>query len=67
MEKAFKYALEACHLGNMYGCANVSQMYSKGDGVKKDIDMAEKYKKLTLEMEEELTTNKTLTFQEGLS
>lgn len=31
-EKAFKYASEGCHLGDMYSCANVSRMYSRGDG-----------------------------------
>lgn len=32
MKKAFKYTLEACNLGNVYSCANLSQMYSKGEG-----------------------------------
>lgn len=32
MEKAFKFAFKGCELGNMYSCANVSQMYAKGDG-----------------------------------
>lgn len=32
MKKAFQYALEGCNLGNMYSCANLSQMYAKGDG-----------------------------------
>lgn len=32
MEKAFKFATEGCHLGNMYSCANLSQMYAKGEG-----------------------------------
>lgn len=32
MNKAFQYALNGCNLGNMYSCANLSQMYAKGDG-----------------------------------
>lgn len=32
MNKAFRFALEGCNLGNMYSCANLSQMYAKGDG-----------------------------------
>lgn len=31
-EKAFRCAKEGCELGNMYCCANLSQMYKKGDG-----------------------------------
>ncbi|RZB39345.1 Nicastrin and/or Peptidase M28 domain containing protein [Asbolus verrucosus] len=31
MEKAFQFALKGCELGNMYSCANLSQMYAKGD------------------------------------
>lgn len=32
MKKAFDFALKGCELGNMYSCANLSQMYAKGDG-----------------------------------
>lgn len=32
MAKAFEYATHSCRLGNMYSCANVSQMYAKGEG-----------------------------------
>lgn len=32
MKKAFEYALQGCNLGNVYSCANLSQMYRKGDG-----------------------------------
>lgn len=31
-EKAFRYAKDGCDLGNAYCCANLSQMYKKGDG-----------------------------------
>lgn len=67
MTKAFKYALKGCDLGNMYSCANVSQMYLKGDGVKKNQELADKYKKIALDMQEQTFENKeSLTFQEGL-
>lgn len=29
MLKAFEYSEKACHLGNVYACANLSQMYKK--------------------------------------
>lgn len=32
MRKAFDFALKGCNLGNMYSCANLSQMYAKGEG-----------------------------------
>lgn len=67
MEKAFSYAQKACNLKNMYACANLSQMYARGEGTPKDLKSAEKYKSLALEMQEEYRNKKqTLTFQEGL-
>lgn len=32
MQLAYKYTLEGCNLGNIYCCANLSQMYARGDG-----------------------------------
>nr|XP_022902006.1 cytochrome c oxidase assembly factor 7 homolog [Onthophagus taurus] len=67
MNQAYKYALHGCNLGNVYCCINLSQMYSKGDGVGKNAELAEKYKKIALDMQSEiLETNKTLNFQQGL-
>ncbi|KAL1501545.1 hypothetical protein ABEB36_006847 [Hypothenemus hampei] len=67
MEKAFKYALDGCNLGVMYSCANLSQMYLKGQGVQKNEELAEKYKKLALEMQDEvMKAQDTLTFGVGL-
>lgn len=67
MEKAFMYAQKACELKNMYACANLSQMYKNGDGTAKNPTLAEKYKKLAIEMQEELKTQKaTLNFQQGI-
>lgn len=33
MQMAYNYAKEGCHLGNIYSCANLSQMYAKGEGI----------------------------------
>lgn len=88
MKQAHKFALEGCNLGNVYCCANLSQMYSKGEGeihiifliphcnwikiilgvgVEKNEKLAEKYKQISLEMQNQiLETNKTLTFQQGI-
>ncbi|XP_074040279.1 cytochrome c oxidase assembly factor 7 [Leptinotarsa decemlineata] len=67
MKKAFEFALEGCNLGNIYSCANLSQMYAKGEGTEKNQELAEKYKSITLEMQKEVQSNKTLSFQEGLN
>ena len=44
MSQALNYSTKACDQGHIYGCVNVSVMYKKGDGVSKDLDMAEKFK-----------------------
>ncbi|XP_052901723.1 cytochrome c oxidase assembly factor 7 homolog [Anopheles moucheti] len=67
MEKAFEFAYKACELRNMYACANLSQMYAKGDGTPRDEKNAEKYKKLALEMQDEVKKQQQLTFQQGLN
>jgi len=67
MKRAFKYTLDGCNLGHIYSCVNLSQMYSRGDGVEKNAELAEKYKKIALEMQEEMQSQKTLTFGQGLS
>lgn len=65
MQKAFTFAYKACELRNMYACANLSQMYSRGEGTEKNEEKAEKFKKLALEMQDEVKNNKTqLAFQQ---
>lgn len=67
MKKAFEFAYKACELRNMYACANLSQMYARGDGTEKNEAEAEKYKKLAMEMQEEAKKHQqTLEFQQGL-
>lgn len=68
MSRAFQFALKGCNLGNMYSCANISQMYRRGEGVEKNEELSEKYKKMALELQEQaLNETNTLTFQEGLT
>ncbi|KAK4015717.1 hypothetical protein OUZ56_030691 [Daphnia magna] len=54
MTMAYNYSMKACELGNIYACANVSRMYSKGDGVAQNPELASKYKSKVLEMEKEM-------------
>lgn len=65
-KQAFQFAMKACEYGNVYGCANVSMMYAKGDGVEKNAELAEKYKKITIELQRAPETAKELKFQQGL-
>jgi len=66
MEKAFTYSKKACELGNVYACANLSQMYKKGDGVQKDQEKADQYRKIALEMQDQITKPfRSITFEEG--
>lgn len=65
MIKAFNYATRACDLRNMYACANLSQMYKRGDGTEKSEAQAEKYKKLAKELQDEMKKQQqTLDFQQ---
>ncbi|KAG8235703.1 hypothetical protein J437_LFUL016321 [Ladona fulva] len=66
MKMAHYYAEEACKLGSPHACANVSQMYRKGDGVPKDEMKADQFKKIALEMQEEVLKARQLNFQEGI-
>lgn len=67
MTKAFGFAYKACELKNMYACANLSQMYARGEGTDKNEANAEKYRKLALEMQNELKqSHGQLSFQQGI-
>lgn len=60
MQKAFTFAYKACELRNMYACANLSQMYSRGEGTEKSEEKAEKFKKMALDMQDEVKNNKSI-------
>lgn len=64
MEKAFTFTYKACELNNMYACANLSQMYARGEGTERNPEKAEKFKKKAVDLQDELKNNKTLAFQQ---
>uniref|UniRef100_A0A0K8TQY0 Putative sel1 repeat-containing protein 1 n=1 Tax=Tabanus bromius TaxID=304241 RepID=A0A0K8TQY0_TABBR len=67
MKKAFDFAYKACELKNMYACANLSQMYARGDGTERNEEKAEKFKKMALEMQDELKKQQaSIGFQQGI-
>ena len=57
MTKAFNYAMKGCELGHLPSCVNVSQMYRRGDGVKKDEGLADKYKARAQKIRKETQDN----------
>jgi len=67
MPTAFRHALKACELGNMYACSNVSQMYRKGEGVAKDEQLATQFRERAAEMQEQVKKRSSaMGFQQGL-
>lgn len=66
MQRSFEYAMKACDLKSIYACANISVMYKRGDGVQKNIELSDKYKAKTIELQNELKEQRQITFQEGL-
>lgn len=67
MKKAFDFAARACELNNMYACANLAQMYMRGDGTEKNEKKAEQFKKKAMDMQEEMKKQQSeLKFQQGL-
>lgn len=64
MEKAFSFTYKACELKNMYACANLSQMYARGEGTVKSPEKAEIYKKKAIDLQNEVKNSKPLAFQQ---
>ncbi|XP_036378266.1 cytochrome c oxidase assembly factor 7 [Megalops cyprinoides] len=50
MQLALKFALQACQLGHVWGCANASRMYKMGDGTAQDEKKAEELKNRAKEL-----------------
>ena len=67
MKKAFGFAYKACELKNAYACANLSQMYARGEGTEKNEANADKYRKIAIDIQDEVKKqNTTLGFQQGI-
>lgn len=65
--EAYKLSLKACEAGNPYACANVSQMHARGEGVEKNVTLAEAFKSRAIELHRELTeVQRTIRFGQGI-
>ncbi|XP_035738484.1 cytochrome c oxidase assembly factor 7 homolog isoform X2 [Vespa mandarinia] len=65
-KEAYKLSLKSCEYGNPYACANVSQMHLRGDGVKKDSELAKIFRQRADQLLKELKHVPTLKFQQGI-
>lgn len=64
-KEAHNISLQACELGNAYACANLSQMYLRGDGVEKNTELAEAFKHKALAIQKAVREAKHIPFQQG--
>lgn len=65
MEKAFSFTYKACELNNMYACANLSQMYARGEGTEMNPAKAETFRKKAVQLQEEKNNSKQIQFQQS--
>lgn len=67
-KEAYRLSLKSCEFGNPYACANLSQMHARGDGVQKNPQLAETFKKRAIKLHEEITqVRPELKFQQGIN
>lgn len=60
LEKAFSFSVKACELGNLFACANLSKMYATGQGIEKNAEKSDHYKKMTENLSSELRRQQIL-------
>lgn len=65
LRKVFEYSVKGCDYLHVNACANAALMLSKGDGVEKNPELAQKYREKTKELYDQMT-KEGLQFEEGL-
>ena len=63
LTKAFKLAVRGCNFDHMQACNNLSQMYGLGMGTPTNKQLAEKYKRKTVDMIEQIRNPKQIDFE----
>lgn len=67
LREAHKVSLKACEAGNPYACANVAQMYERGEGVQQNENLAESFRKRAIALHRELVEpRRQLEFHQGI-
>ena len=65
-KKAYKFSLKACDLGNPFACANIAQMYIRGEGVEKNEELAETFRQRAIEIEKNARAARGIQFRQGV-
>lgn len=66
LQKAYKLSLKCCENGNPYACANIAQMHARGEGVEKNKELADTFRKRAVELENDMKSNRGIQFQQGI-
>lgn len=68
IREAYKLCLKSCEIGNPYACANVSVMHRNGDGVQKNVELADAFEQRAKALLNELKKyRKQLKFHDGIN
>jgi len=62
MSKVLEFSIKACDQNELKGCVNASIIYNKGDGVPKDLNLAQKYKERALDIQKQIKEEKGVKF-----
>lgn len=60
MKKAFELTTKACSLNNFFACANLSNMYARGDGTEKNLEKSEEFKQKADKLRDEMNRRRIL-------
>lgn len=60
--KFLEYSVKACDQNELKGCVNASIVYKTGDGVPKDLDLAQKFKEKALDIQKQIQEEKGIKF-----
>ncbi|KAF7995268.1 hypothetical protein HCN44_004740 [Aphidius gifuensis] len=67
LPKAFKLSMKSCDAGNPYACANISQMYARGEGIEKNDKLSESFKQRAISLHNDVAKVRSqLQFQQGI-
>lgn len=60
--KFLEYSIKACDHNEIKGCINASIVYNKGDGVPKNLELAQIFKEKALDIQKQIKEEKGIQF-----
>lgn len=60
--KFLEYSIKACDHNEIKGCVNASIIYNKGDGVPKNLELAQKFKEKALDLQKQIKEEQGIQF-----